>query len=96
MSGESMISCREAVEKLWPYIDGEVTAEEASAIRAHLHACGCCHPHFDFQKAFCNLVGQLARSHAPPDLRKQILACLLAEEQRLAEGGAAGRERSDE
>jgi mycothiol system anti-sigma-R factor len=85
-----MITCREAVEKLWSYIDGELVSSEADAIRLHLQRCGSCHPHFDYQKSFCELLSQLARVNAPSELRKQVLECLLAEEKRRAQSEAGG------
>lgn len=82
MSDVSMLSCREAVERLWAFIDGELPAEDATAVRSHLEACRRCYPHFDFQKAFCQFLRTRRQEDAPAELRRKILQLLKAEECR--------------
>lgn len=78
---EPVLSCREAVERMWAYIDGELPATEGEAVREHLAACGCCVPHYDFQKAFCQFLRGHRGSGAPAELRRRVFLRLLAEEK---------------
>ena len=75
-------NCRDAVERLWEYIDGELPASEAENVKRHLAACGSCHPHFDFQKAFCeflrNADGDYYDSFGDPSLEPGIIPGMLA------------------
>lgn len=84
MSEQKPVNCRDAVERLWEYIDGELPASEAENVKRHLAACGRCHPHFDFQKAFCEFLRDADHTTAPPGLRRDIFLRLLEEEKRGA------------
>ncbi|MCI0432050.1 MAG: zf-HC2 domain-containing protein [Gemmatimonadetes bacterium] len=81
MSEPPMLSCKEAVEQLWAYIDGELPASEADRVHDHLHACGACSPQHDYQRAFREFLRAQARERIPPDLRRRIFLRLLAEER---------------
>lgn len=72
MSEPMEITCREAVERLWAFLDGELPDTEAAAIRTHLEACSRCYPHFDFQKAFCEFLRSRRQESAPSELRSRI------------------------
>ena len=67
----------EFVRPLWDYLDGELTDERMTEVRAHLKACRGCFPHFDFEKEFLEAIarskGELA---APEDLRRKVVAKL--------------------
>jgi len=80
MSGSERISCREAIEKLWEYIDGELTDADTAQVHDHLEACRACYPHFDFQRAFHEFIGQHTLRPVPPGLRRRVFLALLAEE----------------
>ena len=79
MSDEAL-SCRQAVEQLWSYIDGELSADERERVHQHLAACHDCYPHYDFQKAFLEFVERQAEKPVPPGLRRRVFLRLLAEE----------------
>jgi mycothiol system anti-sigma-R factor len=81
MSGTPGLTCREAVERLWAYIDGELPEGESAAVQQHLDACSECYPHYDYQKAFGAFLHSRAREKAPPALRRQIFLRLLAEDR---------------
>jgi mycothiol system anti-sigma-R factor len=82
---EPMLSCSEAVEQMWAYIDGELADVEGEAVREHLAACRRCYPHYDFQKAFCQFLRGHRGAGAPPELRRRLFLRLLAEERAEAE-----------
>lgn len=81
-----MITCREAVERLWAYIDGELQSGDERSVEAHLDACKGCYPHYDFQKAFREFVRDHGHATVPADLRKRIFLRLLAEDRRDTTG----------
>lgn len=47
-----MISCEEAVEKVYEYLDGELDAEMMERIREHIQVCKRCYPYFNFERIF--------------------------------------------
>ena len=86
MSDETMASCREAVEELWAFIDGELPATEGERIHRHLEACRHCYPHYDFQKAFVDFLRRQTERPVPAELRRRVFLRLLAEESRPSSG----------
>ena len=78
---EPRLSCRDALEQLWPYIDAELDEAAQDQVRAHLARCSHCFPHFDFQRAFREFLAAHCRHAAPPELRRKIFMQLLHEEQ---------------
>jgi anti-sigma factor (TIGR02949 family) len=81
MSADAL-SCRQAVERLWAYIDGELPRDEGERVHQHLAACQACYPHYDFQKAFLEFVSRQAETPVPAGLRRRVFLRLLAEESR--------------
>ena len=88
MNDSEMIPCREAIEMLWAYIDGELPEHEQGQVHDHLEACQACYPQYDFQRAFHEFVEQHMKRSVPPDLRRRVFLALLAEEKTVAAGGA--------
>ncbi|MGH7501840.1 MAG: anti-sigma factor family protein [Longimicrobiales bacterium] len=80
MSERPPMSCREAIEQLWAYIDGELPADDATLVHDHLEACTACYPHYDFQRAFCTYLRTRTPSDTPAGLRRRIFLLLLEEE----------------
>lgn len=72
------MECAEITERLWQYLDGELTAKEAVAVRVHLAGCGGCGRHERCDRSFLVLVVRaLSRPcAAPPSLRLAIRARL--------------------
>lgn len=68
-----MIDCRTAVERLYRYLDRDLSAEELQDIQAHLDKCPPCAKYFQFEAGVLRLVGDACRSTtAPPELRDRI------------------------
>ena len=62
--GEALVfDCREAVRRLWDYLDRELVEIEVVAVDVHLRECDRCPGHFEFERAF------LAAVHAARDER---------------------------
>jgi len=79
---DPVINCREAVEQLWAYIDGELDESHSRNVASHLEACRGCHPQHDFQKAFLEFVQRQSSGSIPSDLRRRVFLRLLAEDRR--------------
>lgn len=75
------MSCREAVQKLWEYVDQELDEAACEQVRAHLDRCRHCFPHYDFQRAYREFMASCRSGCAPPELRRRIFLSLLEEEQ---------------
>jgi anti-sigma factor (TIGR02949 family) len=73
-----MMSCHEAMERLWEFLDGEMPDEDRQALQRHLEVCGRCYPAYDFQRAYLEYTRRLAtQEQAPPELRKQLFQRIL-------------------
>lgn len=77
---QNMLSCREAIEQLWAYIDGELDEAGREKLRAHLDVCASCFPHYDFEQAFHEFLRRHGTDTMPPALRRRVFLSLLAEE----------------
>lgn len=73
------ISCRDAIAKLWDFLDEELDAEGCAQMREHLERCRACFPHYDFQRAYRDFMASCRNDCAPPELRRRIFMRLLQE-----------------
>lgn len=64
--------CREAVELLYHYIDGELTEERRIVIRRHLDKCPPCLKAFDFEAELRVVVSQRCRDRVPESLQQRV------------------------
>lgn len=72
------MDCPEVVRRLWEYLDGELAAEEAGAVRLHLESCSRCRPACQCDRAFLLLLTRSLRTNAvvPPTLVASVRARL--------------------
>jgi mycothiol system anti-sigma-R factor len=68
--------CQEALETLYNFLDGELTAERRAAIQHHLDQCAPCLEAFDFEAELKVLVARCCRDQVPEGLRQKIEAVL--------------------
>jgi anti-sigma factor (TIGR02949 family) len=87
MTETHKISCNEALERLWAFIDGELGESDARSVESHLGVCRGCYPHYDFQKAFCEFLRQHAQKPVPANLRRRVFMALLEEDRTRRAGG---------
>jgi mycothiol system anti-sigma-R factor len=73
------ISCSDALEQLWALIDHELCTEDAVRVQEHLDRCRSCYPHYDFDRAYRQLVALQCREHAPAELRRKVFMRLAQE-----------------
>ena len=78
MSEPEMIDCRAALEQLYEYLDGELSAAAETSVRAHVADCAHCFGPFDFETAYLRFLEARTRARgAPEHLRRRILDALL-------------------
>jgi anti-sigma factor RsiW len=68
------MTCEQTARDLDAYVDGELEAESAAAVRDHVSGCATCHRQLAERQALGRLV-RIAPYHSAPDrLRQQVLA----------------------
>lgn len=71
------LDCQGAVDRLYDYLDGELTPEVEAAVRAHLADCSRCFKLFGFEGAFLRFLEARTRAQgAPIALKRRILDTL--------------------
>jgi mycothiol system anti-sigma-R factor len=68
--------CEETIERLYWFLDGELTEERRVAIRAHLDDCGPCLQAMGFETELRRLVADRCRDRVPDGLRERIAAAI--------------------
>jgi mycothiol system anti-sigma-R factor len=68
-----MIDCREAVRRMWAYLDHELAPTPVSEFEAHLETCQRCCGELEFSRHLREMVADDERAPAmPPELRSRI------------------------
>jgi mycothiol system anti-sigma-R factor len=71
------MTCQEAVDKLYEYIDKETDDITAAQIEKHLDLCRLCCDHFEFERKMKDLVQESCiQQKAPSILKDNILKAL--------------------
>lgn len=71
------ISCQEAAERLFEWLDGELDPDMNGRVGTHLEACARCYPWLVFERSFREAVSRAARDHeVPSELHDRIIASL--------------------
>ena len=72
-----MIDCREAVRRMWAYIEHELAANPVAELEAHLDTCQRCCGELEFSRHLREMVAeQEDTAPMPPELRSRIEALL--------------------
>lgn len=71
-----VVDCREAVHRLYHFLDGELTVERRRAIEAHLDSCSPCWHAFGFEVEIRHLVASRCRERVPEELRARVAEAL--------------------
>ncbi|MEV4018719.1 mycothiol system anti-sigma-R factor [Nonomuraea angiospora] len=78
--------CREVLDKVYAYLDGELTETDVVEIRVHLEECGPCLQEYDLDKAIKALVHKhCGCDPVPGDLRSKVLARIAQVRAELAD-----------
>jgi anti-sigma factor (TIGR02949 family) len=79
--GAAKMTCAEALERIYEFLDGELTSEVEERIRQHLGVCRQCYPQFRHEEVFLRFLERRAQIvSAPPALRRRIMQMLVNEE----------------
>lgn len=81
MGSEEPVDCEETVERLYVYLDGELTEERREVIRRHLDDCSPCLEAFDFEVELRRVIAQKCQDRVPESLMMRVRAALAAEER---------------
>ncbi len=87
---EDDLLCRDVIERLPDYLDGELQPEIRDAVAAHLRSCARCRASARFQGELVETLHRTRSPAAPGELRRRIVEALLDEDRRQeGEGGDA-------
>jgi mycothiol system anti-sigma-R factor len=81
-AAEPAADCNETVERLYWYLDGELTEERRRQIQVHLDHCGHCVQAYDFEAELRSVIANRCRDRVPDSLRTRIYAALQQEARR--------------
>ena len=71
------MDCGDCVERLYAFLDTELSGAEIAQIRAHLDGCDDCDDNFVFEARFLEQLRECCTSDvAPADLRERVIAKL--------------------
>jgi mycothiol system anti-sigma-R factor len=91
MTGEKVernINCRQALHRVYDFLDGEITPETRDQIARHLDKCAPCLRAFGFETEIRRLLADKCRDKVPEELKTRIAAVIDHEDKaRAAVGG---------
>ena len=70
--------CRQAIEELYEFLDGELTSMKRSSISQHLDDCSHCFDAYEFHSELKSVVSERCRSELPSGLRDRVFDALRA------------------
>jgi mycothiol system anti-sigma-R factor len=74
------ISCVEALEKLYEYLDGELDGASHRDVQHHFSVCKRCYPHLQLEERFLDLLHEAGGEvNTPAHLKDQVLELLATE-----------------
>jgi mycothiol system anti-sigma-R factor len=71
-----MITCAEAVERLWAYLDGALPADDKAALEEHLGFCRVCCGEVEFAQELRGFLARSAGEELPEAVRARLLSSL--------------------
>jgi anti-sigma factor (TIGR02949 family) len=72
-----MISCPDALARMYEFMDGELDGAVRDEVAAHFEVCARCYPHLRFEERFRRRVQEAARRpEVPEGLRSRVLDIL--------------------
>lgn len=70
-------ACRDSLEKLYDFLDGELPEATKDRVGEHLEICRSCYPHFNFERLFLDRLAAVRESpESRPELADRIRALL--------------------
>jgi mycothiol system anti-sigma-R factor len=78
------VNCDETIERLYYYLDGELTEERRVEIVRHLDMCGPCVGAFGFEAELRKVIANLCKDHVPDALLDRVAHAL--QDERVRQG----------
>ena len=72
--------CGETIERLYHYLDGELTQERRDQIQRHLEECAPCFQAVGFERELRIVIARRCTDRVPEDLKERIKRSLEAEQ----------------
>ena len=79
------VSCDQTIERLYYYLDGELTEQRRIEISRHLDLCGPCVGAYGFEQELRKLVANRCQDHVPDALRERVARALSEESTSAAD-----------
>ena len=74
------MDCNDCVDRLYAFLDSELSADELTAVRSHIARCDDCGDNFDLEARFLAQLKEWCTADvAPEDLRARVTAILRSE-----------------
>ena len=73
------VGCDETIERLYSYLDGELTEQRRLEITRHLDLCGPCVGAYGFEAELRRVIANRCKDHVPDALVKRVADALTAE-----------------
>lgn len=70
--------CKDAVEQLYEFLDGELTPEKRASISRHIDACGHCLDAYEFHTELKTVISKKCHTDLPVGLRDRVFDALRA------------------
>jgi mycothiol system anti-sigma-R factor len=78
---DSEVDCNETIERIYHYLDGELTDERRAEIKRHLDECPPCLDAFDFEADLRQVIADRCKDRVPEALRRRVREALLEAER---------------
>jgi len=78
------VNCDETIERLYYYLDGELTEERRVEIAFHLDMCGPCVGAFGFEAELRKVIANRCKDHVPDALLDRVAHAL--QDERVRQG----------
>jgi len=76
------VDCDETIERLYFYLDGELTEERRVEIARHLDLCGPCVGAYGFESELRRVIASRCKDHVPDELLTRVADALREEHSR--------------
>lgn len=73
------VDCDESIERLYAYLDGELTEQRRVEIVRHLDLCGPCVRVYGFESELRKVIANRCKDHVPESLVSRVAAALAEE-----------------
>jgi mycothiol system anti-sigma-R factor len=81
-SSAGFVGCDETIERLYFYLDGELTEERRTEIARHLDLCGPCVGAYGFESELRRVIASRCRDHVPDELITRVADAIRDEHSR--------------